>query len=225
MNYNQQHIFYPCKSTELKANDFLEQESPHIPQYIVRKRMKNEAIARINTVSSRTGELFYLQALLLHRAAYTVVEIRTINGIEFPTFQETAAELGLFENQSEGRDIMKEAVESFGSPSQLHFLFTHISLNIPVNAIELFNDYQNRLSADYLDQFDVLILVIQKCLLDLSYHLESQSARLSNFGLPEPESKVDEIFLEEAAFLDRQEELSDFARVNEGLLLEQQLEA
>lgn len=106
-----------------------------------------------------------------------VAEIRPSNGIEFSTFQEAAAELGLFQHQSEGRDTMKEGVESFCSPSQLHFLFTHILLNIPINTIDLFNNYQEQLLADYLAQFDVPTLVFQKCLLDRSYGLGSQSAR------------------------------------------------
>lgn len=71
---------------------------------------------------------------------------------------------------------MKEAVESFGSPSQLCFLFAYILINIPGNAIELFNDYHEQHLADYLDQCDMPTLVIQKCLVDLSYHLPSQSA-------------------------------------------------
>lgn len=76
--------------------------------------------------------------------------MRTINSTQFITFQEVAAELGLFENQSEGRHIMKEAVESFCSPGQLRFLFPHSLLNVAVYAIKLFNDYQEYLSADYL---------------------------------------------------------------------------
>lgn len=96
---------------------------------------------------------------------------------------------------------------------------------MPVKAIELFHDFQQNLSADYLDQFDTATLVVQHCLLDLNYHLTSQSARLSDFGLPNPEQKLNEIFLEEAAFFDRREELSKFAITQEGQLLQQQHKA
>lgn len=117
---------------------------------------------------------------------------------------------------------MKEAVASFCSPSQLRFLFAQILLNIPVTAIELFNDFQEQLSADYLDRFGSAILAVQHCLHDLSYHLASQSAQLIDFGLPNPECRVDEVFLEEVAFFDRREEFSQCAINQERLLLEQQ---
>lgn len=134
-----------------------------------------------------------MQALLLHRAAYSFVEPRTINATQYSTFQEAAAELGLFEIESEGKHVMKEEVKSFCSPKQLQFLFPHTLLNLPVNAIEFFNDYQEHLLVDYLNEFDYPTIVVQKCLLDISCHLSSQSAQWSDFSLPEPESKVDKI--------------------------------
>lgn len=120
---------------------------------------------------------------------------------------------------------MKEVVESFCSPSQLRFLFTHILLNIPVAAIKLFDQYQEYLSADYLDQFDTAPQVIQYCLPDLSRHLATQSARLSDFGLPDPEEKVNELFLKNAAFFDQQEDRSNLATLHERLLFGEEAEA
>lgn len=153
-------------------------------------------------MSPRTGELFYLRALLLHRPAYSFADIRTINNVLYPTFQEAASALGLFKDDLEGQEIMKEAIASFCSPSQFQFLFAHILLNISVIVIQLFNDCQEQFRADCLDQFDSATLVIQYCLLDLSYHLASQSAWFSDHGLPNLKDRVDKVFMEEATFFD-----------------------
>lgn len=49
----------------------LGRKSGSYPQFMVRARKRNEAIARIDNVSPRTDELFYLRALLLHQPAYS----------------------------------------------------------------------------------------------------------------------------------------------------------
>jgi len=57
------------------------------------------------------GELFYARMLLLHRAAQSFHDLRTIDGIEFPTFHEAACQLGLFDDQHKGQQALQEAVE------------------------------------------------------------------------------------------------------------------
>lgn len=74
-DYYQQYTFYSMKTTHPRPPDCYEQESVNIPRNIVRRRMRNEAIARIDTVSPQTGELFYLRALLLHKPAYNFAEL------------------------------------------------------------------------------------------------------------------------------------------------------
>lgn len=113
--YYQQYTFYLLKSNQPQENDLLEQESSQFSCNIVWLRAQNEAIARIDTVSPHTGELFYLCALLLHKPTYSFVDLRTGNGVIYPTFKEAASAMSLFENQSEGREVMKEAIESFCS--------------------------------------------------------------------------------------------------------------
>lgn len=116
-------------------------------------------------------------------------------------------------------------MEAFCNPKQLWFLFSHTLLNVHIHAIELFNDYQEDLSADYFDEFDSPIIVVQKCLLDISYQLSSQSARLSDFSLRKHESKVDGIYLKAAEFAHRQPVLSARTDWDESLLLEEQFRA
>jgi hypothetical protein len=54
------------------------------------RRSAGDIVTRIDTIPPRLGELFYLRALLLHRSAYSFTELRTVNGIEYPTFQQAA---------------------------------------------------------------------------------------------------------------------------------------
>jgi hypothetical protein len=53
-------------------------------------------------VYPRHGDVFYLRALLLHRNARDWINIRTINGVIYNTYQEAARAMGLFDNRDEG---------------------------------------------------------------------------------------------------------------------------
>ncbi|KAH8147851.1 uncharacterized protein LAJ45_07952 [Morchella importuna] len=225
IQYYEKWILYSKSSTTFKDTDFLEEICNSYPQFIVRARRRNEAIARIDTVSPRTGELFYLRALLLHGSAYCFEDLKIVNQITYSTFQEAAAALGLFENQSEGKEIMAEAVQSFCSPNQLRFLFAHLLMNIPVAAIELFEEYQEALSADYLDQYDSPIMVMNKCLEGIARHLAAQGSRLTDFGLPQSQNLTDEISIETLAFDHRSIELTEIAILSREQLLPQQMDA
>ena len=60
--------------------------------------------------------------------------------------------LGLFDNETEAEQALREAVDSYCSPAQLQFLFSQILLNVPASAVELFRSFQEQLSVDYIDQ-------------------------------------------------------------------------
>ena len=143
----------------------------------------------------------------MHQAARSFEELRTVGGTQFPTFQEAAAALGLFANASEAKEAMKEAVESYSTPRELRFLFCHLLLNIPSNAIDLFDQFLEELSADFLDDSESPRTSTEHCLLDLSKFLAAQGAWLRDFGLPEPQHQFSEFVFEQQAFEQRQEEL------------------
>ena len=210
IQYFEKYCLYkydPQNTEPLRGFDFLEKYSPAFPRFIVRKRMKGEVVARIQTVSPRTGDLYYLRVLLLHRPARSFSDLQNINGHHYSTFQEAATALGLFANQLEAELTLKEAVDSFSSPQQLRFLFCHLMLNIPMNTIGLFWQYLEPLSADYLDTYQSPQVATDYCLSDLSRFLRAQGARLVDFGLPGPQLQSSEALLEAEAFEHRQEEL------------------
>ncbi|RPB02902.1 hypothetical protein L873DRAFT_1841541 [Choiromyces venosus 120613-1] len=81
----------------------------------------------------------------------------------------------------------------------LQFLFCQLLLNLPMNAIPLFNLYQEQLIADYLDQFGSAELATDLALRDLERYLNTQSSKLADFGLPQPEQQSSLLQLEQAS--------------------------
>lgn len=86
------------------------------------------ALATLESVVSKwfilDGDVFYLRALLLHRSAHDWVDLRTIDGIVYGTYQEAARAMGLFDNRDEGIMAFEELL-NFGptSPITLDFRF------------------------------------------------------------------------------------------------------
>jgi hypothetical protein len=58
------------------------------------------------------GELFYLRALLQHKPSSSFADVRTVNNVEYPTFQDPAIELRLFADSNEGMYAMLEAIQT-----------------------------------------------------------------------------------------------------------------
>lgn len=223
--YYEKYCLYSYSGKEIRESDFLEEFIVGFPQFIVRQRSKGEVIARIQTISPRHGELFYIRALLLHKAARSFEELRTIQGIVSETFQEAAAALGLFANASEAEEALQEAVKSYSSPREIRFLFCHLLLNIPTRAVLLFDQFLEELSADYLDQFENPLTATDYCLTNLAKLLTAQGSRLSDFGLPEPNLRCSELILDQEAFAQRHEDLFWQYSENEYKLLSEQQQA
>ena len=92
--------------------------------------------------------MFYLRILLLHRAARSFRNVRTVFGVEYPTFQEAAVAFGLFDNLNEVVYAMEEGVNLFYCPAQLRFLFANLLFDIVFLAIDLWNQFSYALYAD-----------------------------------------------------------------------------
>ncbi|KAJ7918252.1 hypothetical protein B0H13DRAFT_2321577 [Mycena leptocephala] len=72
------------------------------------------AVCRIQMVYPRHGDVFYLRTLLLHRSARDWVDLRTIDGIVYATYQEAARAMSLFDNRDEdsiGDDYLHDSVD------------------------------------------------------------------------------------------------------------------
>ena len=136
-------------------------------------------------VALRTGELFYLRALLLHRAASSFVDLRTIDGHLFSSFHEAACDLGLFNNGNEGFLTMQEAVQCLRTPSQLRFLFAQIILE-GYPAMPLWLEFRDHISEDHSMFPTNKTLAFDYSLQKIAHHLSYAGRSLTDFGLPNP---------------------------------------
>ncbi|XP_061352356.1 uncharacterized protein LOC133297255 [Gastrolobium bilobum] len=98
---------------------------------------KGFSIGRINRFSANSGEDSYLRVLLNFKKGCTSYEdLRTINGVMFPTFKNACYSLGLLDDDNEYIDAIKEA-SSWQSASYLRRLFALLlfgnSMNRPEN--------------------------------------------------------------------------------------------
>lgn len=195
--YYEQYILYPLRADHLfRDHEFMEQQRPGVLPKMVSKRVKSDHIARIDTVPSRSGEVFYLRSLLQHKTASSFKDLRTVNEVEFGTFHEAATDLGLFDNNREGFLTLQEAVDCHRTPSQLRFLFAQVILE-GYPATELWNEFKHCLSIDNIlrvgDDENGYRVTLQR--ID---DILSQSGRhLDDFGIRLPARRSMEVVNEE----------------------------
>lgn len=102
------------------------------------------------TVSVRQGELYYLRMLLLHvRGALSFEDLRTYEGIVYPTFKEAAAARQLLADDTEWDSTLKEAGAT-KMPPQIRQMFALICVFCePKNAILLWRKHKDTMMEDF----------------------------------------------------------------------------
>jgi hypothetical protein len=107
-------------------------------------------IGRIHAVSPRDKQRFCLRLLLTYKASPTSFEdLRTINGIVYPTFEDACVELGFLASDVEWDKCMKEATLC-QLPRSLRNLFCIILLFCdPTDVMKLWNDHYEAMSEDF----------------------------------------------------------------------------
>lgn len=107
-------------------------------------------IGRMYSVSPSDRERFFLRLLLLNRKNITsFVDMRTINGITYESFERTAIVLGLVENDNVWLNCLLEAAVK-DTPYQLRNLFVLICVNCtPSNPLELYLAIEDYLVEDF----------------------------------------------------------------------------
>lgn len=87
---------------------------------------KSKTIGRVYSVHPKNTDCFYLRMLLHHiKGPESFNDLKTINGIEFPTYREACMELGLLENDNHWNTILYEASE-IDMPKRIRNLFVII---------------------------------------------------------------------------------------------------
>lgn len=150
------------------------------------ERITKPRVCRLHLIPLRAGELFYLRALLVHRAGYSFEDFRTIDGTVHPTFQEAATELGLFQNENEVERAMEEGIESLLRPSQLRFLFANLIADLPVGPIRAWNRFESELTKDFVQSGSGT--ASGRALREIGQYFRSRGMTLEQMGVPVPNS-------------------------------------
>jgi hypothetical protein len=179
--------------------EILEDEYPTRPRMRIRFYQDSHVgISRLQMVYPRHGDVFYLRALLLHRSALNWTDIRTINGRVYPTHQEAARAMGLFDNRDEGIMAFEELLNFGAAPAQLRWIFAVLaSEGNPVMSI--WDTHEVSLCADIRDRMLRVnshpdpILIRNELLRALQLLLQGLGRTLTDIGLPEPEECQKEV--------------------------------
>ena len=176
---------------------FLEQPTSQgaFPMHVVQRDSSRPHLSRLQSIHVSRGELFYLRSLLLSRPGISWVDLRTIDGMVYPSFQAACIALGLFADKNEAQVCMQEAVETLRTPQQLRILFVHLLTNSCVGTpLQLWNDFREKISEDLI--VDAAYNIEQGCnqaLRALGSFLQSHGKVLGDYGLPQPVADENEV--------------------------------
>jgi hypothetical protein len=170
-------------------------------EWQLRKRMHNSRglppVGRMYYVDPTDQERFCLRLLLTRvPGACSYQDLRTVRGVEHPTFNAACKALGLLEDDTEWAQCLEEAA-TFKAPSTLRQLFaTVLCFNSVTDAAALWRRFQLELSEDYLHQARQVnpdrqldAELTDRALRDIGEHINTLShgaKDLSTFGLPQP---------------------------------------
>lgn len=200
-----------------RTNYYIEQpntdNSPAM--HVILRLPAHPHLSRIRDVRPSEGEIFYLRALLQHRPASSYVDARTVDGVELPTFQEAATELGLFANEQESEYALIEAIQSLKTPRQLRLLFVHLLVNDCVpTPLAHWENFQENFALDHtLRNGNALDIGLDHALQEIGECLEEYGKTLSDYGLPEPMSYGREVEHELAKWASYRDDLSQRAEL------------
>lgn len=112
-----------------------------------------DTIGRMFTVHPSARECFHLRLLLtVVRGPTSFQYLRTVNGVEYDTYQEACLALGLLEDDNQWEATLREAAET-RMPSLLRELFCVIVCeNNPANPRLLWETFRNEMSEDILNR-------------------------------------------------------------------------
>lgn len=177
----------------------LEDEYPNRPRMRIRfYKPGHVGVCRIQMVYPRHGDVFYLRILLLHRSAHDWVDIRTVDGVIYGTYQEAARAMGLFDNRDEGIMAFEELLNFGAAPAQLRWIFAVLAAE-GSPALIIWEAHKESLGADIRDRMLCITsspppdLIINELLLALQTLLQGLGKSLAEIGLPEPTERQQEV--------------------------------
>jgi PIF1-like helicase len=181
-NYNESDVFWEAPSPLFQQ------------QIVIRKKVLS--ITRLQLVNTRNRELFFLRQLLLIRYGRSFKDLRTVGSIVYKSFEEAAKSFGLCNEGNEAHSTLKEAADSFISPSQFRFLFTQLISDLPVSAIDLWNEFKTYMTADFLSAY-IVAQAEELGLTQIDQFLRGRGLTLEDVGLPSTRLILEELETEQ----------------------------
>ena len=125
------------------------------PVFELDHKIYEDLVVRSYTVTPRETERFFLNTILRHRPGATSFEdLRTVNGVTYSTYQQTASKLGLLADDEIWFRTLEEAVLVNLNPNKLRQLFAHLLLHCEINKpFELWAKFKNQLGDDFKRTF------------------------------------------------------------------------
>ncbi|KAL8276810.1 hypothetical protein RQP46_010741 [Phenoliferia psychrophenolica] len=192
--FNPSNPLPPQHHLELQSRD------PNVRRNIVKLRTRGDHVARLQTIPPGRGEPFYLRAILQHGAATSWDDLYSHEGVRHQSFAEKAVALGLFRDENEAQYAMREAIEHLNTPAQGRFLFANLILE-GAEPSELWREFEEWLSSDYLDSTRDAATAHRKTLLSINALFVEHGKSCASFGLPQPDDYSKEVEVELEAFL------------------------
>ncbi|KAG2765086.1 hypothetical protein PC129_g6013 [Phytophthora cactorum] len=158
----------------------------------VRRTKFRAALVRMIHMSPRDKKRFYLRDMLSHRKGPTSFEdLRTVDGVVYPTFQSAAQHGGYLDDDTEWIECMSEAA-GFQMPYQLRESFaTLLEYPMPTDVRGLWDRFYKDLSEDYSRTYRDLLeplrssTVMFKTLHSIQELLQVSGFSVHDFDLPQ----------------------------------------
>ena len=152
-------------------------------------RVRKLVVARLPGISfsAKQKELFHLRTLLTNRPATSYEDLRTYEGVEYSSFAQAAAAMGLSDDDHEQDEALRIAAESC-TPRQLRDMFATILMTVtPQDSMALFRTHLKWMAEDYLRRAGLTEPneeITNRILLHLQSRLDHEGMELVGFGLP-----------------------------------------
>jgi hypothetical protein len=180
--YNHEKMF--------STNYYLEQENEDgCPKmHVILRTATARHFARLHDISLSHGDAFYLRAILQLRPCSSFLHARTVDGVEYTSYQNAATALHLFSEETEAEYTLREAIEHLKTPAQLRYLFVDLLVDDCILTPLLFWDtFRHKLCKDFCLRHPAVPQIgIDHALEHLALLLEEHGKRPSDYHLPEP---------------------------------------
>ncbi len=152
----------------------------------------SDVVGRIPVISlnAHQTELYYLRTLLYHKSgAKSFADLRTIGGIEQPSFQAACLKMGLMDDDNENDRALEEAASIRFGPQLRETFATILIWNRPVDPLAFFEKHKGVLCEDIMRREGATepnAEIVNEALIDIEENVQRNGFELDAFQLPKP---------------------------------------